>query len=555
MPKPTAGETEKDFVSRCIPEVMAEGTEQKQAIAMCYSMYKTKEAISVDKELKEEQKEEIEEKKCYDVEEGPTTWATSFAEYDSGEEAKEAVEEIQETGALFIQMVKNIMFGYDIVDRVAAVNSLTEEYRMRIESLMQDGGIKEAKEEAKEDTEDDKVALKQLKEWISEIKSFFVGKKNLDVYQSGLTLTKGADGKPWILLWSTNSFVDRDDEIFTTKSIDDFIERHEQEDIKGEVWFCHFPGSKFANIKMQTRVGRFLLEAAPFDDTEMGQTFEKFFQDYPTGHPVIAPNGWGQSHGYTFMRKDRVDGIYTAFEKYESTILPFDIAANQHNPRPMFTTEDNLMNEKQREAFEGVFGKSIVEQMVAEGETKTAELEATGVAYKALDVVDETVEEVVTEPVIEEKQAEEVAVEEVAEEIVVEDKEIITTVEETEIVAPVSREEITEGLKVLAEEMSKQFEIMVAEKVSAAVDELIDVIVPLAKQVKAMTETDEQKIVKSVSDTPASSLAAMIQSSIIGAKETQVDGRTTLAKDGPEETETKSDKNGPNVAGVSLNLW
>jgi len=42
MPKPTEGESQKDFVSRCIPIVMDEGTagDNKQAAAICYSIWK-----------------------------------------------------------------------------------------------------------------------------------------------------------------------------------------------------------------------------------------------------------------------------------------------------------------------------------------------------------------------------------------------------------------------------------------------------------------------------------------------------------------------------------
>lgn len=40
MPKPNPGETEKDFLSRCIPELIHEGRAQKQAIAICYSIYR-----------------------------------------------------------------------------------------------------------------------------------------------------------------------------------------------------------------------------------------------------------------------------------------------------------------------------------------------------------------------------------------------------------------------------------------------------------------------------------------------------------------------------------
>lgn len=41
MPTPNANETEKDFVARCIPVVLEEGTakDNKQAAAICFSMF------------------------------------------------------------------------------------------------------------------------------------------------------------------------------------------------------------------------------------------------------------------------------------------------------------------------------------------------------------------------------------------------------------------------------------------------------------------------------------------------------------------------------------
>jgi hypothetical protein len=41
MPNPRPNESKADFVSRCIPEVLAEGTakDSAQATAICYSMY------------------------------------------------------------------------------------------------------------------------------------------------------------------------------------------------------------------------------------------------------------------------------------------------------------------------------------------------------------------------------------------------------------------------------------------------------------------------------------------------------------------------------------
>ena len=44
MPTPNAGESEKDYISRCIPVVLKEGTakDNKQAAAICYSMWRRK---------------------------------------------------------------------------------------------------------------------------------------------------------------------------------------------------------------------------------------------------------------------------------------------------------------------------------------------------------------------------------------------------------------------------------------------------------------------------------------------------------------------------------
>ena len=42
MPKPKKGETKNDFISRCIPIILEDGTtqNQKQAVAICYSIWR-----------------------------------------------------------------------------------------------------------------------------------------------------------------------------------------------------------------------------------------------------------------------------------------------------------------------------------------------------------------------------------------------------------------------------------------------------------------------------------------------------------------------------------
>tara|TARA_R100000995_G_C3440574_1_gene103096 strand:+ start:367 stop:501 length:135 start_codon:yes stop_codon:yes gene_type:complete len=42
MPKPKKYEKKKDFMNRCIPEVVKEGKKTNQAIAQCSSMYENR---------------------------------------------------------------------------------------------------------------------------------------------------------------------------------------------------------------------------------------------------------------------------------------------------------------------------------------------------------------------------------------------------------------------------------------------------------------------------------------------------------------------------------
>ena len=42
MPSVRKGESQKSYMKRCVPAVMAEGKSQKQALGQCYGMYRSK---------------------------------------------------------------------------------------------------------------------------------------------------------------------------------------------------------------------------------------------------------------------------------------------------------------------------------------------------------------------------------------------------------------------------------------------------------------------------------------------------------------------------------
>lgn len=198
----------------------------------------------------------------------------------------------------------------------------------------------------------------------------------------------------WFEIWPTNSYQDRDGEFFTSESIKNLVERHEAEEIKGETWFWHVPGSKFGTIYEQAVVEQhFLVQLGKFDNTPVGNAFKEFFSLYPDGHPEIAPWGWGASHGYAYIQSDREqDGTYNWFDIKESTVLPVHLAANVHNPRPF--KEVFTMNDKQKKAFAEI-GKlvgvpDLVEQITASAHLKKEELDGK-IEHKSVDIEPEQV--------------------------------------------------------------------------------------------------------------------------------------------------------------------
>lgn len=415
----------------------------------------------------------------------------------------------------------------------------------------------------------EKSFLETIKGWFDEVKDLLSKKPQveLDLDYSGKAFKtfKGTDGKTWIVLWTTNAFIDREKEIFTTKSVDDFVERHKADDVKGEFWFWHLPKSKFGDIKLQSRVGRFLVEAGPFDDTAIGRRFKEFFESYPDSHPTIAPEGWGASHGYSYNPNDREDSVYEWFEKHESSVLPVSVASNPHNPGMSLKEVNELMDSQEREAWNKTFGKEFVDEILQTGETKTAELEQAGVEYKG-DQVEEAEEEAVMESVEEaeapvetkeEPATEEVEkTEEVKEEAVEEqeDSEQEEAVEEKEVSEPpITRQELADALKMVVDELTQRFETKITEEINTTVDAMVEVVTPIANQVKALSQTEEQKIARHAENVPTASLTSMIKGSLFG-EETHIDGRTALAKDGPEETKDTSDGK-PSIAGRKLDLW
>ncbi len=321
-----------------------------------------------------------------------------------------------------------------------------------------------------------------------------------------LSTFKSKDGETWLLTWVTNAFKDSDGEIFTTKALEDYVDRHEADAEKGKIMFWHIPGTEFASVKWRAMSGRFLVEASVFDPTPIGEAFKEFLLANPKGHPTVAPVGYGCSHGYQYKQEDRADAVYDWLEKHETSVLPSDKAANKWNPR----VEVISMNDAQRAALKTIGGDDLVRLVEDTGKQRTKDLEAT-TAYKEAD---STLE-----------------VKTMSDEL---KEQAITATPAAEPAMPVA---VVSDYLTKAEATSA-FEAL-AQNTKALQDTLATLtgdLATVAQELLALKEAQAkaEKAQENLSHSPLASIQAILGQSVIGRKEAEVTPDLSRAK--PKET-------------------
>jgi transcriptional regulator with XRE-family HTH domain len=207
---------------------------------------------------------------------------------------------------------------------------------------------------------------------------------------------KEVNGELWHFTWSTNAFEDREGEIFSTKGLEDYVVNNESNQDKGYFNLWHINeedgnfNTDFAKKEWQGVIGRFLVEAGPYLDDTKGKAAKKFFKRYGSGHPEIAPEGWGCSPEYKYLPEERMTGTYnTIWITRTSTLSKFAAANIWTEARQLGGTKMALSDQQKKAAIE-MFGDEFVGQMIQEAESKTTELEQAGVAHKAKESEEKT---------------------------------------------------------------------------------------------------------------------------------------------------------------------
>jgi len=316
-----------------------------------------------------------------------------------------------------------------------------------------------------------------------------------------------------------------------------------------EVWLWHIPGTAWGKADMITYSDGFAIAGGHVYEGKE-HVADALAQSASKGSDIAVSHGMPAN----WLVRDPEDPTVINFHiTNEISPLPRYAAANKMTGFMVFSTgeremsipaskKDWLIDEaglspewveklesglaKQREDAEnsGQESKESVEDEVVEAEAAEEVVEAE-VAEKAPEELDEEVagkeaEEVeeVSEPVMEEVEEAEVA-------------------EETPEPAP--EPEVKQADSITREEIADVLAAVIKSN-EEAVASLESRVKELEVEISTLKKSDEEKIVEMKEETPSDSLASLLSARVIGSDAARIDGRTSLAKDGPEEKESSS---------------
>ena len=423
----------------------------------------------------------------------------SFEEMEVAEEAQEKTHEINKLAEVLSPMVSNVVYNNEETAVIESkVDNVFKGFMKRLKSMF-----------SKESMDGDKsIAL----EIVSQDNNTF-------------TVYKGTDGQ---LLWLSsysNNIRDNDSppEIISSKSHRNFVDKVDSgKEQLPEMWLWHESNWKMGEATV-----------VAYDDETGAAIAGGFF--YKEAEPIAlaiknSEIDWGVSHGMPSMQIKR--------STEDPTIL-IEHVTKEISPLPHFAAANK---------FAGFV--VLKEANMAVQAEKRSQLEKAGFPTDALDSLDKMNKaksdvadnleldrkEADVEPEAQEPQADEKSDEQ--------DQAIETQSVETEEVTFSEKQlgELQSAFSAFGEKLVAELPAMI----QSAVEEKMK---PLIEEQEKIKETDAQAILES---TPKASLVDMLMNggpllklqSATESKDTIVDGRTKLAKSGPEETDFE-DAQGP----------
>lgn len=205
-------------------------------------------------------------------------------------------------------------------------------------------------------------------------------KKEISVPENNLSIIKQADGKYRWITFSSSSFKDRDQEIFSQAALEKDVARADADGDYGPLRWFHVPGLDLGDCDFNAMSGRLLVESGTFRN----EWVAKQIAELP---PEALEVSLGVYRGITDPDPERV---YHNIRRFERSIMPAGPHASNLFTGFMTTTieKDTQMLKTKIEALTKMLGggdkaEALVNDLVAQASTVEKQALEAGIVTKA----------------------------------------------------------------------------------------------------------------------------------------------------------------------------
>lgn len=190
---------------------------------------------------------------------------------------------------------------------------------------------------------------------------------------ANLTVVKQADGRHRWVMFSSNAYRDRDNEIVSTKALEADVTRADADGDYGPLRWWHVPGLDLGDCDYNAMSGRILVESGTFRDERVGAC---------VAAKAAAVQG---SIGFIHPPSEPdVEGVFHHIRRFERSLVPAGRAANPFTRLLVQQEGTTVLKEKIDRLVELLGGdRALAEQVVAQAETTQKAADGAGIAFKA----------------------------------------------------------------------------------------------------------------------------------------------------------------------------
>lgn len=195
-------------------------------------------------------------------------------------------------------------------------------------------------------------------------------------------ITKGADGRRYMLIFTSNGYKDREDEHVRTAALQEYVDSCWS---KGGQWigdnahlYWHVKQLHIGDIVWAGMLDGFLVEVSRERDTPIAKTVWDYLETTPIKH--------GASQGFRPLTAKTESGVYNHIRKFETSTLPLEFAANIGTLSEVIMVTKDIKLKGQASTLDEIFGiEGVFDILKKEGvDGVLRRLAAQGIQAKSL---------------------------------------------------------------------------------------------------------------------------------------------------------------------------